>query len=134
MSADFSPQMCWMANKQFPGLYLSNIRFSLNGKEEWMFTKEELEDRRKHQYIAVLGCDIYAKLRKSLSKNHFEELNNMLGELVKADEEGSDLSGFPEEVKIWYFNSNRHHYREPNDEAFVEYIEGQFASQSKEDL
>ena len=121
MSRDFSPQQCWYVNKQFPGLYLSNIRISLGGKEEWMFTETEMEDRKAHPYIAVLGCDIYRDLRNRLTKESFETLNKLLGKLVKADETDSDLSGFPEEVKSWYFNSNNHYYREPNDEAFLEY-------------
>ncbi len=129
MSRDYTPREKWFVNKSTlteddpHGLYLSNILYKFNGVEQWAFTEEELEDRRKHKPLAVLAGDIYKKIKELLPEDKFEALNKQLGELVAADEENKSLEAFPEEILTWYFNKNRHHYHEPNDEEFFEYVE-----------
>ncbi len=123
MGRDFSPREQWLAHRQFPDLHFSNIKFTDSaGRPEMLYTEEELRDRREHPHMQVLGADIYGSLRKALTDAQFGELEAMLGKLVAADMEGRDAPDVPEPVKCWYFNRHGHHYHEPNDDEFFEYI------------
>ena len=122
MSRDFAPCHHWAANLMYPDLYFSNIKMCFAGKEEWIYTEEELADRKTHPYIAVMGTDIYKTLREKLSEDRFKELNKALGELADADTNHRDTSRFPAEMVDWYYNRHGHYYHEPNDEEFLEYI------------
>ena len=81
MSRDFSPRECWVRNKEtvsdtIPhGIYLQNYSWVIDGKEHPAFTPKELQDRRDHPYLAVTGGDIYKTVRKSLSDEKFEKLD-----------------------------------------------------------
>ncbi len=129
MRRDFSPRECWIANEatvneHLPyGLWLANISEITNDNiSKPYFTEEELEDRRKHRFIAVTGMEIYNCLRDYLSDEHFKELNKEIGDLINADLNNGDISKFPEALTDWYFNRKSAYYREPNDENFVDYI------------
>ncbi len=122
MSADFSPRICWFVNEQNNDLYLQNIKYTYNGKSVWAYTEEELNDRKAHKALAVLGTDIYKKIRNMLSEDDFNALNNQLQAMIDADVAGKSTASFPEEMTCWYYNRNNHHYHEPNDEEFLEYV------------
>ena len=87
-----------------------------------MYTEEELSDRIAHKYLAVMGADIYKQVRKMLSEEKFERLNNLLGQLIEADFGNKGTSDFPKEITDWYYNRNGHYYHEPNDEELIEYL------------
>lgn len=128
MSRDFSPRECWYKNKEtisdtIPhGIYLQNYSWVIDGKEHPAFTDAELQDRRVHPYLAVTGGDIYKTVREILPEEKFEKLNRLIGELIDADFGGKSTDGFPKEVTDWYFNRHNHHYHEPNDATFLEYL------------
>ena len=132
MSRDFSPRECWIANdtsstNEHPyGIWLENVKWTINGHSEWTYSDEELQDRRNHKYLAVLGCDIYSRIRSMLDTDSFENLNRLLNELVDADFGDEGTSAFPKKVTDWYYNRHGHYYREPNDEEFLEYIIKEF--------
>lgn len=123
MSRDFTPRMHFQTYMKFPEIYTSNITWVVGDKSTPFYTEEELEDRKAHIYVHVLGSDIYKNLRNILSDKKFEELNSLLKELVEADFDGKDTKHFPTEMTDWYFNRNGHYYHEPNDEEFLAYIE-----------
>ncbi len=122
MSRDFSPKICWEVNKQNPDLFISNIMFEINGKTSWMYTEDELADRRNHKVLQVLGADVYAPIRALLCEDEFEGLVKQLETLVQADEKGTGVSDFPEEMTTWFYNRHDHYYHEPNDEEFLEWV------------
>ena len=70
----------------------------------------------------MLATNIYADIKRMLSPEAFDALNEYLGRLVEADFSKNSTAEFPKEVTDWYFNKHNHHYREPNDESFMEYI------------
>ena len=127
MGKDFAPchhvlahQMWVKEGKESP--YLSNLLICFNGKEEKMYTDEELEDRRNHEAMAVMCSDIFKIFREKLSPEKFEELNATLTDLMDAFVNGQSVDDFPEPVLTWFYNKHNHHYHEPNDEEFVEYV------------
>ena len=122
MSRDFSPRMHWAAHLQNQDLYFTNIEYSFNGKKWLLYTEKELEDRRKHKALAVLGADIYKRLREELSDDEFEELNETLQELADNDFGGKETGSFPDKMTDWYYNRHAYYYHEPNDKEFMEYI------------
>ena len=123
MSRDFSPRECFIAN-ELSGcdLYLQNITYSYGGKTWDIYTEDELADRRAHRYIAICGCDIYGKLKEMLSEDDFEALNRCLKELTEADKERKNLRKFPDRLKDWFYNRSGHHYHEPGDEEFLDFL------------
>lgn len=129
MSKDFSPQICWHVNartvcKDMPyGVYLMNYKWVIDGKESIRYTDEELEDRKKHKYLAVTGADIYDWCRKNLTEEQFEGLNKSVEALVEEDLTGKKAEGVADQVRTWYFNRNNHYYHEPNDAEFMEYLD-----------
>ncbi len=128
MSRDFSPRECWLVNESSKapgneyGTWLNNIMWVCGGITKPMFTEQELQDKRKHAHIAVLGADIYTRLKGMLTAEHFEELETRLAELVASDMKGKALDAFPAEMVDWYYNRHNHHYHEANDEEFMEYV------------
>lgn len=127
MSRDFSPRECWFANKQSGcDAFLQNITYSYGGKTWDLYTEEELADRRAHKTLAVLGPDIYKKVKDMLSSEQFEALNKTLTEIVEADENNKKLPEVSEEIINWYLNSDNHYYHEPNDEQFLEFLKGEY--------
>ncbi len=126
MSRDFSPRDHWLAEQQFNGLHFSNFIMHINGKEIPMFTDKELEDRKKHPHLAVLGADIYKPIREYLSDKEFEIFDNTLKHLIEADLENHDTSQFPKTLTDWYFNRYNHYYHEPNDAMLLVYIESTY--------
>lgn len=131
MSRDFSPQMHWFAHKQFPDIHMSNIEMNFNGKKQMMYTDEDMEDRRKHEYVQVLASNIYSNIRNLMSDKEFESFNDTLKDLVTADMENKDLSKFPKEMVTWYRNDNNHYYCEPNDEEFMNYLTKTYSKNKK---
>ncbi|SFU86453.1 hypothetical protein [Butyrivibrio sp. M55] len=124
MSRDFSPRECWFVNKQSGcDAFLQNITYSYAGKKWDMYTEEELADRKAHRTLAILGADIYIKIKEKLSTEQFEALNMTLTTLVEADENNKSIPEIPEEIINWYFNKNDHYYHEPNDYEFLDYLE-----------
>ncbi len=123
MSRDFSPRMHWRVYLQHPEIYTSNIEWVQDGKSTPFYTEEELEDRKKHIYVHVLGADIYKNLRTILTDDEFSKLNVLLRKMTEADVKSGVLTGFPESVVNWYVNRNGSYYHEENDEEFLEYID-----------
>ena len=122
MSRDFAPFHHWASYKNHPEIYTNNIKWTIGDKVSYQYTDEELDDRKSHIYMHVLGADIYKDVRKVLTDEKFEELNSLLGRLVDAAFKMEDLSQFPKEIVDWFFNANEHYYHEPNDEEFMEYL------------
>ena len=124
MGRDLTPRECWFINKQSGcDAFLQNITYSYADKTWDLYTEEELADRRAHKALAVLGTDIYKRIKEMLSSEQFEALNRTLTKLVEADENNKSLSDIPKEIINWYFNKGNHHYHEPNDDEFLEYLE-----------
>jgi len=127
MGKDFAPchhvlaHRMWL-NEEKESPYLSNLIIRTNGKEEMMYTDEEIKDRKNHEAMAVMCSDIYITLREKLSTKEFEELNAVLTKLMKSYMNGESIDNYPEPILTWFFNKHNHHYHEPNDEEFVEYV------------
>lgn len=125
MSRDLTPRECWILHnsRKEDNLFLANIRFTKDGKHwEDLFTEKEIEDRKAHKYLAILGSNIYKELKSTLSGEQFEKLNSDLGRLANADLEGKPISDFPKEMVDWYCNKYRHWYSEPNDMDFMKFV------------
>ena len=91
-----------------------------------LYTEKELEDRKAHRTLAILGADVYKRIKEKLSTEQFEALNMTLTTLVEADENNQSIPEIPEEIINWYFNKNNHYYHEPNDYEFLEYLENSY--------
>lgn len=137
MGKDFAPchhvlahQMWVKEGKESP--YISNFLICFNGREEKMYTDEEVEDRRNHVAMAVMCSDIFKTFRDELSPEKFEKLNKTLTDLMEAFINGKSVNNFPEPMLTWFFNKRNHHYHEPNDEEFVRYVLGIGESRGRE--
>ncbi|MBP3783859.1 MAG: hypothetical protein J6I68_11490 [Butyrivibrio sp.] len=134
MSRDLSPRECWFVNKQSGcDAFLQNITYHYGDKTWDLYTEEELAGRRTHKALAVLGTDIYKRIKEMLSSEQFEALNETLTKLVEADESNKSFSDIPKEIINWYFNHGNHHYHEPNDDEFLEYLEKEYKEEDRED-
>jgi hypothetical protein len=134
MSRDLSPRECWYVNKQSGcDAFLQNITYHYGDKTWDLYTEEELADRRAHRTLAILGADIYKKIKEMLSSEQFEALNETLAKLVEADENNKIIPETPAEFINWYFNKGNHYYHEPNDEEFLEYLEDAYKEETNED-
>lgn len=122
MSRDFSPRTHWECSLSNPEAYFGNWEYCYAGRTTLLYTDKELEDRKTHKAIHVLGADIFKLLREKLDDDEFEELNETLTSLVEADFGGKSTDTFPDGIITWYYNRNNHHYHEPNDEEFMEFI------------
>jgi len=125
MSRDFSPREHWLMHMQFPDLHFGNIIVHYAGKEQPIYTEEELETHKRYPHIWVTGSDIFNSLKSVLSEDEFQKLDKTLEELAKADINHKSTSDFPKHITDWYFNRSNHYYHEPNDEEFMESIQNQ---------
>lgn len=126
MSKDFSPQIHWYIHLQYKDLHFNNVKITFDGKSRMVYTEEELADRKRHPALQVMASDIYNDIRKLLSNDQFEKLNNTLQALADADTSNKNTAEFPTEITDWYYNRHDHYYHEPNDAEFMEYIKNKF--------
>lgn len=132
MSKDFSPRIRWHLHFDMPEVFFSNIEMNFNGQKWLVYTEEELEDRKNHPAMHVLGPDIYKIIRDMLSNEQFEELNASLQQLADNDMDGKSTAGFPKEMTDWYYNTNNAYYQTANDEAFVRYVGKHYLGKEEE--
>ncbi len=125
MSRDYTPKEWWAINNMdsTKDICLQNIRYEKDGETHWLYTEEELADRKAHRCFAVTGCNIYDVVRKRLTDEGFEDLVTTLERLIKTDDAGDDISEFPKQMVNWYFNRNGCYYQKTNDLEFLEFVE-----------
>lgn len=140
MSRDFTPNQL-MAAERALGLFSEKIVFTETKpdgtKKEMVVSDPECEQAKRYPRTYFLGGRILDEATRlieegKLERGDLDEFESTLQRITKDEEDGVDLRAAARDgdelrktATAWYFGELREgYYREPNDEALVEWLLG----------
>lgn len=128
MGRSFTPYEIHLVNKEFPGLYLSNITWTFpDGTEKKMFTEEEQLIKHEYPTFATLFADrfmdLYYRIPEDTREKVLSDMESMMCAFTNDVDNGNELSKYPDELKQWYFGKldKGFYYHETNDQLFFDW-------------
>ena len=133
MSRDWTPQQLWHVDRYLEkekggSLKDMNMIISYNGKEELMFSEQDMKLKKTYPHLTFLfdyALDLYKNAKDETKRDKvFLYLESELAHIIALDEAGESYSSENDTIVKWYEGklSDYFYYNSENNNLFADYV------------